>query len=207
MKKHVILVALCLMAAGPTSGEIVSYTFTGTVSSKWGSSLFGTSVQVGDPLTGFISYDTGASNLLLSATERNFYQSPPLAFGITLGGLTLRSDSIYIIDVSRQDIGTLVQHIQMWDSDHQIKVNDTLTNVLGFDLAFTIPTSNPTLTLPFDLLAVGEITFQHGTVDVFNELGRSGIGYDLTSLTIVPEPGTMGLLLMGILVVALYQRR
>lgn len=177
----------------------VSYTFSANVSSIWGTSFYGIHPVVGDVLSGVISYDTSASNLLVSPVEKKYFESTPLSFGFTLRGLTFRSDGAFTIDVSNQTQsgGIIVHTIQLWDNDSQIKINNAPASTVGFDLDFTIHNGGSNLDLPNNLTSLGPISFKHGSVTAPN---AAGITYDLTTITLVPEPTTISLIgLCGII--------
>ena len=204
MEKLVSLLAVGVLWASSSHAASISYTFSANVSSVWGPSFYGIHPVVGDAISGFFSYDTEAGNFLESPVEKKYFETTPYTFGFTLQGLTLQSDSTFTIDVSKQTLsdGNVVETVQMWDNDEEIKLNGALTAAAGIDLAFTIQNLNPTLDLPNNINSLGFISFQHGTAEA---LAGSGVTYDITSITVVPEPG-VGTLLIGGAVVMWFKR-
>lgn len=190
MKGHIFVLGLSVLMTCPGFCTIVSYTYTARVSTVWGSSFFGTHPAVGDSLTGFFSYDTAAPIIRGSPAERLYSESLPFTFGFNLRGLTLQSDSDFVIATSKQ---VPVHTIQMADYDGTVNLNGVPTNVLSFDIAFTIQNPDLPLDLPTDFEHLGPISFAHGS---FTTLSDSGVTYDITSMTLVPEPGA-GVLLVG----------
>lgn len=205
LKRIFGLIALGLLLPGAGFAKIVSYTFSANVSSTWGTSFYGINPGIGEVMTGFFSYDTTASNLLVSSVEKKYFQSTPLTFGFTLRGLTLQSDGAFTIDVSNQTMsgGKIVHAIQMWDNDHQIKLNGALTSTVGFDLDFTIQNPGLNLDLPENLTSLGTISFKHGSVTAPN---ASGITYDLTTIAVVPEPAAGALFFAGLTLLGFKRR-
>lgn len=197
MRKYLIILNLCLLMSGSGLCNIVSYTYTGRIGSVWGTSFFGTHPVVGDSITGFLSYDTAAPFTTISATERKYAENTPFTFGFTLRGLTLQSDGAFTIDVSNQTMsgGNVIHSVQMGDNDNIIKLNGAQSNVVGYDLAFTIQNPNLSLDLPTSFANIGPISFAHGSLTT---LFASGVTYDITSMTLVPEPAVSSLILGGI---------
>jgi hypothetical protein len=189
MKKHLPLLALCMLTFNSGFCSIVSYSFTGSVYFVKGSSFFGTPLPaIGETFTGFFSYDTAAS-FSTNGSELIFSETPPSSFGFTLHGVKVESDSPYTLYLAPN------ADVTMSDVDQQIMVNGALTKVSEDDLQLFFQTPKPLATLPTDLTKVGPITSSFG---IILDNSANEVDYNVTSLTLIPEPSVCALLAIGV---------
>ncbi len=82
---------------GPASADVLTYVFTGTVTSVTGSP-FGLNPAVGAKVRGSISYDPSqpGNNFTCGA---KYIQAPPSAMSVTISGVTLQSENYNSFEV------------------------------------------------------------------------------------------------------------
>src|SRR5262245_11089860 len=112
MKASILVLSLGLLSTARVHSALVSYSFIATPDLIWGSSVYGVVPQPSDVITGFLTYDTAAPFTTESPSSRIYNQSPMFAFGFTVRGVTIQSDSGYKIYSSIQTLsGEVVEVI------------------------------------------------------------------------------------------------
>lgn len=193
-----VLVAMPLHQA---SASIVKHDFAGQVLSSQGNWITN-GVAVGDPVTGFFAYDLATPDGDPSSDGGLYLLSQPDIFALTVDGFVFSAGPVQI-SVANDGGGSFDQ----------------------FNYKVTPPVSSGALTLSSGYIVLEDSTataFNSGALPVSLNLGDfdiarvwlgadpaggSVLGIIITSLTLVPEPGSLLLLVTGLAGLRFMRRR
>lgn len=103
--RPVVVLLMTLVGASATAqAEVVTQTFTGSVTFASGS-LFGASPASGDPVQGSITYDTSQLPAYDFGDFAGYIQMPPSGMQVTISGLTLSSQNYNSFQVLNNAFG------------------------------------------------------------------------------------------------------
>lgn len=183
------------MLSSAARGELITFGFSGTVTSvrldqfSWPSGFNGP--KVGDPFTGFYTFDSNAPDKADPPDAGAFTSVlPDTAIGISIGELKLsgRAVSISTFD-NYYEAGDWIPSIEVISNTSLARILDRnqVSLVIRHDNLFSDPNLLP-LTPP-SLVGASSIV----TLEMFNSADLSGVPFvaiqgSLNSLTVVPEP-------------------
>lgn len=189
-----ILLTCLLAAAEQASAAIMRWEFAGVINGLHDpADFFEGNLQVGDPFTGYYVFDSNTPDSQINDPARGEYISEYASMSATFGGKTF-SDSgiscaISVINGNRD-------HFYLRAID--VLFNGSYSGSLSislYDDEATVFNSDNLPTGPVDLLAFEERTFgMLGGLPPYNDVKVFGT---VTSMILVPEPGSILLLSIG----------
>jgi hypothetical protein len=81
------------LLAGPALAGVLTFNFTGTITDVTTPSPYGLSVNVGDPVTGRITYDTSLPPAYDTGSVAGYIQPLPSGMSVVVAGVTIQSQN------------------------------------------------------------------------------------------------------------------
>ncbi|MFV2065714.1 MAG: PEP-CTERM sorting domain-containing protein [Pirellulales bacterium] len=209
---------LVFFGSPPTQAALVSYNFAGAITTA-SDPLASFGIVTGDPFTGSFTYDTSLG-IVSSGPGNVLYEQPapiaPLTFSVTVNGVQYAAAN-----------SSAPLRIQVTDNsgglNDQFVVHTVYTGSLVHPLSGSYPFSNMALSLRDSSATIFSSTAIPSSLDL-NDFDLVGFSLNLsqnlgdpasetlflgtiTSLTAVPEPGSLMLMLTAISLIRLSRRR
>jgi len=198
---------LALGTAQPAAATLVTVMLAGEVTDVQNGNPFGIVASIGDAVTATFTYDTAAAGQAVNQATA-YAQTAPSSYQLVIDGIIIEPDTndwlvaflnealfdaIYFEHNSNLPGTIAVDGVPESNAEFQIRLEDTTGTLLVDETALPL------------IPALGQWTNAGG---FFRDNATAAtIYFDITSLTQVPEPGTLSLLALGLATVACAGRR
>ncbi len=203
MKKFFNVLGVCLvvtLATAVCSATIITIAVEGVVDSVDDPcSLLVGQITTGDTITGLYSYDTTLPNASSNTNVAYWYQTDQSTkFSINIGTLEFITTN-YLFGISNDSYG---KDGYGPVSSSSFLVDNLPVNNMAWLLNDSTQTAIANLNIPLDAPNLSDWDFNHltieGAIDCDNQYAIEG---HITSAIVIPEPMTMGILVLGSLVI------
>jgi len=196
--KRICLLGIWFVLAGGVQAQLITIGFTATVTDLYeDNGKFGGAVQVGDAITGTYIYDTAVSDSNLSSTLGDYYfYNTPCEIQVNVGGLVFRSNPAnlcLLVEIADNRGGNKFDAYVIHSYSNLSLPNETLVERISLDFNDSLGKALSSTALPITAPVLSD--YQSCVLSIIGDC--SWITADITSAYLVPEPVSIGLLVVG----------